>query len=220
MKDAKSDLTLDARVIAETDLAYYAGNDAEVLPWLAVGAVGLVGTATQLVGPDSPRCSRRGRRATTAEALRLHRKLWPIFTGIFATQGAILAKAGLRLLGRDPGPVRLPLVDATEHQISHLPPTCERPASTSDGGAAWRHLPAPLDGYGCRRATHADALPSDRLPRQGLDRPVEALDPRPEHDGEPACGRRHRGRRVGLARGRRGRGRPGPGRRRRQCHRP
>jgi 4-hydroxy-tetrahydrodipicolinate synthase len=52
--------------------------------------------------------------------LRLHRQLLPIFTGIFRTQGTILVKAGLRLRGLDVGPVRLPLVDATEHELSHL----------------------------------------------------------------------------------------------------
>lgn len=120
VKDAKGDVTSTARVIAESDLVYYAGNDAEILPWLAVGAVGLVGTATQLVGPDTVALFDAWGRGDTVEALRLHRKLWPVYTGIFATQGAILAKAGLRLLGRDTGPVRLPLVDATEHEISHL----------------------------------------------------------------------------------------------------
>jgi 4-hydroxy-tetrahydrodipicolinate synthase len=46
--------------------------------------------------------------------------LLPIFTGIFRTQGTILVKAGLRLQGRDTGPVRLPLVDATEAQVQQL----------------------------------------------------------------------------------------------------
>ena len=40
--------------------------------------------------------------------------------GIFRTQGVILVKAGLALQGRSAGPVRLPLVDATDHEISHL----------------------------------------------------------------------------------------------------
>ena len=35
-------------------------------------------------------------RGDVAEALRLHRQLLPIFTGIFRTQGTILVKAGLR----------------------------------------------------------------------------------------------------------------------------
>ena len=59
-------------------------------------------------------------RGDVAEALRLHRRLLPIYTGIFRTQGTILVKAGLRLRGMDVGPVRMPLVDATEHEISHL----------------------------------------------------------------------------------------------------
>lgn len=120
VKDAKSDLVSSSRVMAETDLAYYAGNDAELLPQLALGAVGVVGTATQLVGPDTVRLLDAWDAGDVAEARRLHRRLWPIYTGIFATQGAILAKAALRLLGHDAGPVRLPLVDATDHEISHL----------------------------------------------------------------------------------------------------
>jgi 4-hydroxy-tetrahydrodipicolinate synthase len=59
-------------------------------------------------------------RGDVAEALRLHRELLPIFTGIFRTQGTILVKAGLALRGRPVGPVRPPLVDATEHEIAHL----------------------------------------------------------------------------------------------------
>ncbi len=45
----------------------------------------------------------------------------------------ILVKAGLRLRGLDVGPVRLPLVDATEPEVSQLatispPPGSEAPA--------------------------------------------------------------------------------------------
>src|ERR1700710_2565299 len=43
VKDAKGDLAGTARVLAETDLAYYSGNDAETLPLLSLGASGIVG---------------------------------------------------------------------------------------------------------------------------------------------------------------------------------
>jgi 4-hydroxy-tetrahydrodipicolinate synthase len=120
VKDAKGDLVSSSRVIAETELAYYAGDDAITLPLLAVGAVGVVGTSTHFAGPGTKSMIEAFERGDTAEALRLHRQLLPIYTGIFRTQGAILVKAGLRLRGRDVGPVRLPLVDATDHEISHL----------------------------------------------------------------------------------------------------
>lgn len=120
VKDAKGDLAASSRVLAETDLAYYSGDDSMTLPLLSVGAVGVVGTSTHFCGPQAKQLIEAYERGDVAEALRLHRQLMPIFTGIFRTAGTILVKAGLRLQGRDVGSVRLPLVGATDHEISHL----------------------------------------------------------------------------------------------------
>ena len=54
------------------------------------------------------------------EATRLHHALMPVFVGIFRTQGAILTKAALDLLGLPGGPLRLPLVGATEAERGQL----------------------------------------------------------------------------------------------------
>jgi 4-hydroxy-tetrahydrodipicolinate synthase len=120
VKDAKGDLVSSARVIAETGLAYYAGDDANTLPLLSVGGVGVVGTSTHFSGRGTKALIEAYERGDVAEALRLHRQLLPIYTGIFRMPGTILVKAGLRLRGLDVGPVRLPLVDATDHELSHL----------------------------------------------------------------------------------------------------
>jgi 4-hydroxy-tetrahydrodipicolinate synthase len=120
VKDAKSDLVGTSRVLAETDLAYYSGDDAMTLPVLSVGGVGVIGTSTHFCGPQTKALIEAFERGDTAEALRLHRQLLPIYTGIFKLPGTVLVKAGLRLRGLDVGGVRLPLVDATDHEISHL----------------------------------------------------------------------------------------------------
>jgi 4-hydroxy-tetrahydrodipicolinate synthase len=52
--------------------------------------------------------------------LALHRRLLPIYTGIFATQGCILVKAGLDLRGRGVGSLRPPLVTATDAERTAL----------------------------------------------------------------------------------------------------
>jgi 4-hydroxy-tetrahydrodipicolinate synthase len=120
VKDAKGDVTASSRVIAETDLAFYAGDDAMTLPLLSVGGVGVVGTSTHFSGAGTKELIAAFERGDTGAALGKHRELLPIYTGVFRTQGTILVKAGLRLRGLDVGPVRPPLVDATEHEISHL----------------------------------------------------------------------------------------------------
>ncbi len=120
VKDAKGELASSAHVIAQTGLAYYSGDDALTLPLLSVGAVGVIGTSTHFSGVGTQAMITAFRAGDPSTALRLHQQLLPIYTGIFRTQGTILVKAGLRLRGLDVGPVRLPLVDATEHEINHL----------------------------------------------------------------------------------------------------
>jgi 4-hydroxy-tetrahydrodipicolinate synthase len=120
VKDAKGDLAASARVIAQTDLAYYSGDDAMTLPLLAVGAVGVVGTSTHFSAVGTKQLIKAYLDGDVAAALQLHQQLLPIYTGIFATQGCILVKAGLRLQGRDVGGLRSPLIDATAAEIEGL----------------------------------------------------------------------------------------------------
>jgi 4-hydroxy-tetrahydrodipicolinate synthase len=120
VKDAKLDLGASTKVMAESALAFYCGDDKLTLPLLSVGGVGVVGTSTHFSGPGTLAMIEAYERGDVAEALRLHRQLLPIFAGIFRTQGTILVKAGLALRGLPVGSVRPPLVDATEHEIAHL----------------------------------------------------------------------------------------------------
>ena len=120
VKDAKGDLTASGRVMAETDLAYYSGDDAITLPLLSIGGVGVIGTSTHFSGAGTMAMIDAYESGDIAEARRRHRALLPIYTGIFRTQGTILVKAGLALRGRPVGLVRPPLVDATEREIAQL----------------------------------------------------------------------------------------------------
>jgi 4-hydroxy-tetrahydrodipicolinate synthase len=120
VKDAKGDLTASSRVIAESELAYYSGDDAMTLPLLSIGAVGVVGTSTHFSAPGTKQLIEAYLAGDNATALRLHQQLLPIYTGIFATQGCILVKAGLELQGRGVGGLRSPLIEATPTEIEGL----------------------------------------------------------------------------------------------------
>ncbi|MDG9675062.1 4-hydroxy-tetrahydrodipicolinate synthase [Micromonospora sp. DH14] len=120
VKDAKGDLTATSWVTSRTTLAFYSGEDALTLPALAVGSVGVVGTSTHFSGALTAQMIEAYDAGDMPTALALHRRLLPLFTGIFRTQGTILVKAGLASLGLPAGPVRPPLVDATDDEIAQL----------------------------------------------------------------------------------------------------
>jgi 4-hydroxy-tetrahydrodipicolinate synthase len=120
VKDAKGDFEGTSWVLRRTNLAFYSGDDKLTLPLLSVGAVGVVGVPTHLFGTQTAEMIAAYLRGDVTQALALHRQLLPVFTGFFRTQGVILTKAALKLVGLPGGPVRPPLVDATAEQIEQL----------------------------------------------------------------------------------------------------
>ena len=121
VKDAKGDLFLGSQVMAMTDLAFYSGDDLLNLPWLSVGAAGFVSVVGHVVGADLARMIDLYRNGDVVQALAVHRQVAPVVEGIMLSAGgAIMAKAALGMVGVPVGPVRLPLVAATEKQIAEL----------------------------------------------------------------------------------------------------
>jgi 4-hydroxy-tetrahydrodipicolinate synthase len=120
VKDAKDDLGASSLVLLATDLAYYSGNDMVNLPLLSVGAVGFVSVVGHLAGPRLRDLADAYAAGDVTRAKEIHQSLLPLYEGIFRTQGVILVKAALNLLGLPAGPVRAPLVDATPEQVERL----------------------------------------------------------------------------------------------------
>jgi 4-hydroxy-tetrahydrodipicolinate synthase len=121
VKDAKGDLAATTQVLAQTDLAYYSGEDALNLPLLAIGAVGIVSVVGHLFTPQYAAMINAVQRGDLGEAQRINAALVPAVIGIMTrTQGVILVKAALTLQGLPGGPVRSPLVDATDAEIATL----------------------------------------------------------------------------------------------------
>jgi len=120
LKDAKGDVASTSWVIKRSGIPVYSGDDILNLPLLSVGAVGFVSVCGHTVGKDLRELLDSWFAGNTSRALEIHQKLLPVFTGTFRTQGAILTKAALNLMGLPGGYTRLPLVDATDAQIAQL----------------------------------------------------------------------------------------------------
>ena len=120
LKDAKGDVASTSWVIKRSGIPVYSGDDILNLPLLSVGAVGFVSVCGHTVGSDLREMLDSWFAGNSARALEIHQKLLPIYTGTFRTQGAILTKAALAMMGLPGGKVRLPLVDATTAQVTQL----------------------------------------------------------------------------------------------------
>ena len=120
LKDAKGNLAATSDVIARCGIPVYSGDDILNLPFLSIGAVGFVSVCGHTVGNELKAMLDAWFAGDTARALEIHQKLIPVFKGTFRTQGAILTKAAMTLMGLPGGTTRLPLVDATPAQIATL----------------------------------------------------------------------------------------------------
>lgn len=122
VKDAKGDLQQASRVMAETGLAYYSGEDALNLPWLSIGASGVVSVVGQVAAEFEKQMVDAVDRSDLAGALEAHRRLVPLVEAIMSQlPGAVAAKAALALQGVLPhAAMRGPHVPADADQLRAL----------------------------------------------------------------------------------------------------
>jgi 4-hydroxy-tetrahydrodipicolinate synthase len=120
VKDAKGDLHGGGQIIAETGLAYYSGDDALNLPWLAMGAVGFISVWGHLAAGQLRDMLSAFNSGDVATARKINVTLGPLGGAQARLGGVTLSKAGLRLQGIEVGDPRLPQIPATAEQIEEL----------------------------------------------------------------------------------------------------
>jgi 4-hydroxy-tetrahydrodipicolinate synthase len=120
VKDAKGDLLAGSEVIANTHLAYYSGDDALNLPWLSVGAAGVVSVIGHVVAGRIRAMIEAYEDGDTSTARTNHRGMLPVYRAMSRVGGVVFAKTGLRLRGHDVGEPRLPIVPATTEQTQAI----------------------------------------------------------------------------------------------------
>ena len=120
IKDAKGDLHGGAMVMAETGIAYYSGDDALNLPWLAMGATGFISVWGHFAASQLRDMLSAFTSGDLATARKTHVALGSLNAAQNRLGGVTMAKTGLKLLGFDTGDPRLPQIPATAAQIEEL----------------------------------------------------------------------------------------------------
>ena len=131
VKQATENLDQARRIVAETDLALYAGSDHLLYPFLELGGIGGVLVYTHLVGPRVKEMIRLYREGDAEGARAIDEELKPVVDALGVTINPIPVKAALNLLGHEVGGLRLPLVEANDDELAQIRSGLERAGLTA-----------------------------------------------------------------------------------------
>jgi 4-hydroxy-tetrahydrodipicolinate synthase len=110
VKEATGSMDQASQILSLTDLTLLSGDDSLTLPLLAIGGRGVISVVGNIVPRDMIALCRAFDAGDLAEALRWHRKLFPLCRDMLGlSTNPIPIKAAMKLLGRDTGELRMPM---------------------------------------------------------------------------------------------------------------
>ncbi|OPY26136.1 MAG: 4-hydroxy-tetrahydrodipicolinate synthase [Methanomassiliicoccales archaeon PtaU1.Bin030] len=122
VKEASGDINQIAKILAGApkDFTVLSGDDAMVLPAMALGAKGVISVTSNILPEAMLSLVRAILDGDMAEARRINHDMLPIFNALFLETNPIPVKTALRLMGRPSGPFRLPLCDMSQKNLETL----------------------------------------------------------------------------------------------------
>jgi 4-hydroxy-tetrahydrodipicolinate synthase len=122
VKEASADFDQIATIIegAGDGFQVWSGNDADTFSIMCLGGYGVVSVASHLVGRQIKAMMQMFLDGSVAGAAAEHRRLLPIFKGLFVVANPIPVKYCVNLAGFNAGRTRLPLNDPDENTAAFL----------------------------------------------------------------------------------------------------
>ena len=90
------------------------GDDSLTLPFMAVGAVGVISVATNIIPKEIRQMVDAALANDFATARQTHLRHIELFKALFIEGNPMGVKAAMELLGRDTGEMRLPLCEVSD----------------------------------------------------------------------------------------------------------
>lgn len=114
------DQVSELRGLVPESFILFSGDDSFTLPMMALGAIGVVSVAAHVAARPMRQMIDAFLAGKIAEAELIHRRLFPVFRGMFLTSNPSPVKAALELRGIASGGVRLPLTGLQESEVAVL----------------------------------------------------------------------------------------------------
>lgn len=122
IKEASGDFTLigKTRALCGDDLYIWSGNDDNTVPMMAMGALGVISVASNLLPGALAKLCALCLEGDYKAASELYAKYAALFAALFIETNPIPVKTAMRLCGLDSGLMRLPLTDMSEEHLAVL----------------------------------------------------------------------------------------------------
>lgn len=123
IKEAGGSVDRVSHLVRRCDLEVLSGDDALAFPMMAVGAVGLISVASNVIPAQVSKMIHLILEGQWDEAADLHQTLHPLFSDLFVDTNPIPVKAALALMGQLEEVYRLPLCPLAEAEKAKLTAT-------------------------------------------------------------------------------------------------
>ena len=122
IKEASGDFSLIAKVRSQCgdDLFLWSGNDDNTVPMMALGALGVISVASNIVPAVTAKLCDLCLEGDFTAATELCGKYAKLFSTLFIETNPIPVKAAMKLMDMDSGILRLPLVEISEENLAKL----------------------------------------------------------------------------------------------------
>jgi len=121
VKEATGSMDQASQITSNTDLTVLSGDDSLTLPLLSIGGRGVISVVGNIVPKDMIALVEAFESGDRAEALRWHRKLFPLCRDMLSlATNPIPIKAAMGMLGRDSGELRMPMTPLSTEQEAKL----------------------------------------------------------------------------------------------------
>jgi 4-hydroxy-tetrahydrodipicolinate synthase len=120
VKQANSDSDQARRIVEDTGLALYAGDDNLLGPFAEIGGAGGITVSSHLVGEQMKDLYDAARTGDVERSRAIDGELADVYRTLFIAPAPATVKAALEMLGFDPSGVRLPLVEVDDAERAEV----------------------------------------------------------------------------------------------------
>jgi 4-hydroxy-tetrahydrodipicolinate synthase len=110
----------EIRSLCGNDFHLYSGDDSLTLPFLSLGASGVISVASHIAAIPIQNMINSFKKGDTLNAMNIHYRLFPLFKGLFAMTNPIAIKYCVNKLIMDSGSYRPPLIGPDDNEKKAL----------------------------------------------------------------------------------------------------